>query len=90
LDTTLPSSTKEVINGLFLAVFVGFALSVGFAPLFLFVRGRLKWSNVGLALGFIVLSLIYGGILVFVVPTWIASVALVIGIGIPIFALWHE
>jgi hypothetical protein len=59
-------------------------------PLFLFVRGRLKWSNVGLALGFIVLSLIYGGILVFVVPTWIAFVAPVIGIGIPIFALWRE
>jgi hypothetical protein len=89
-DPTLPSSTKEVIKGLFLAAFVGGALSIGFTALFLFVRGGLKWSNVGLVIVLIVASLIWGGILVFVVPTWIAFVALVIGIGLPICALWRE
>jgi hypothetical protein len=89
-DPTLPSSIKEVIPGLFLAAFVGVALSISFAALFLFGRRRLKWSSVGLVIMLIVASLIWGGILVFVVPTWIAFVALVIGIGLPICALWRE
>jgi hypothetical protein len=87
---TLPSSIKEVILGLFLAAFVGGALSISFTALFLFVRRRLKWSNVGLVIMLIVASLIWGGILVFVVPRWIAFVALVIGVGLPICALWRE
>ena len=87
VDIALPSTITEVMNGLFLAAFVGFALSIGFTALFVFVRKRWKWSDFGIVLGCFVLSLIYGGILLFVIPAWIAIISLAIGIGGPILVL---
>lgn len=41
-DLTPPSSTKELMGGLFLAAFVGFALAIGFTGLFGWIYGRWK------------------------------------------------
>ena len=90
-DFSLPSSFGEVFSGMFLAVFIGMAISI-------FVTGVLtlstsahvrNLSNLSLLIALAMLSISSGGLLIFVVPTWIAAIAAVLGIGIPAYVVWQ-
>ncbi len=86
----LPSSASELVGGIFVSAFIGFMLSLGFVPLLSLVETKWDLSNVGFALTWFALTLTSGGILIFVVPTWVACVSLAIAVGISIIGSMRE
>jgi hypothetical protein len=88
LDLSLPSSLKELVNGIILAGFISFPIGICVVALVLAVRFRRDTSVVGrAALLFVGGFFLWGGILVLVIPTWTAVVAASLGISIAVAAV---
>lgn len=75
IDSHIPTAS-EVPGGLFLAFFISLPLSMVTVGAWAVLSKSLQRGEWGLGIGLVIVGLIQGGILIFVVPTWIAAVTI--------------
>lgn len=72
---------RDFVGGLFMVAFLSFAMGMGLTISLTFARYPRNWA---LALWLVIGSLTGGGILLLVVPLWIAILALLIGLALAV------
>ena len=89
LNFSLPSSFGDFFGGLFLAAFLSVPVIFVLGALLSFVGSGFR-SGFPILLGFIAIAVASGGLLVFLVPLWIAAISVVSVVGMFGWFAWRE